>query len=56
MVKIQNIKIPKGICSKLTNQQYIDLINSTIIHDKPLTNALGLNFRKVLNDKKIILK
>jgi len=54
MVKIQNINIPKGICSKLTNQQYIDLINSTIIHDKPLTNALGINFRKVLNDKKII--
>ena len=54
MVKTQNINIPKGICSKLTNQQYIDLINSTIIHDKPLTNALGLNFRKVLNDKKII--
>lgn len=54
MVNIQNINIPKGICSKLTDNQFRNLIDSTVIHEKPLTNALGIDFRKILDDKKII--
>ena len=54
MVSIQNVNIPKGICEKLTDKQYGELIDSTVIHEKPLTNALGIGFRKKLTDKKII--
>jgi 3-deoxy-alpha-D-manno-octulosonate 8-oxidase len=50
----QSIHVPSGICRNLDNKQYIDLINSTIIHVKPLTNALGTNFRSILTDKKIV--
>ena len=54
MVDKQRVKIPKEVCTSLTNTQYKDLIKATIIHEKPLTNALGNNFRKILTDKKII--
>ena len=54
MVKKQKIIIPKGVCSKLTDSKFKKLIDSTVIHNKPLTNALGINYREILNDKKII--
>jgi 3-deoxy-alpha-D-manno-octulosonate 8-oxidase len=54
MVKSQNITIPKGICTNLTNQQYDQLYKSTVVHEKPLINALGDNFRSVLTKDKVI--
>lgn len=54
IVDKQSIYVPSGICKNLDDKQYIKLINSTIIHVKPLTNALGTNFRSVLTDQKII--
>lgn len=54
MVGKQGVEIPKGICSDLTDEQYEQLYASTIIHEKPLTNALGDNFKKVLTKEKVI--
>lgn len=54
MVKIQNIVIPKGICAKLGDQQYKQLYASTVIHEKPLTNALGDAFKKILTYEKVM--
>jgi 3-deoxy-alpha-D-manno-octulosonate 8-oxidase len=54
MLKQQNIKLKKNICKDLTNTQYDMLYESTIIHEKPLTNALGEEFRKILNKEKVI--
>ena len=54
MVEKQEIEIPKGICSNLTDMQYDRLYKSTLVHEKPLTNALGRNFRGILTKKKVI--
>ncbi len=43
-----NINIKKGICRNLTDTQYKNLYNSTIIHKIPLANALGDNFKEIL--------
>jgi 3-deoxy-alpha-D-manno-octulosonate 8-oxidase len=50
----QNIVIPKGICKNLSQEQYDNLFKSTIIHEKPLTNALGENFKNILTKDKAI--
>ena len=54
MVKKQEISIPEGICSNLTKNQYEQLYEATIIHEKPLTNALGENYKKILSREKVI--
>ena len=54
MVERQGIEIPKGICNDLNDQQYEQLFQSTIIHEKPLTNALGEDFKKILTKEKVI--
>jgi len=54
MVEKQNIEIPEGICSNLTDEQYEQLYASTAIHEKPLTNALGEDFKEVLTKDKVI--
>ena len=54
LVDNQNIVIPRGICEKLSQEQYDNLFKSTIIHEKPLTNALGENFKNILTKDKAI--
>ena len=53
MVSKQKIEIPKGIASNLDDEIYIKLYNSTIIHEKPLSNALGKNFKEFLTLEKV---
>ena len=50
----QKIKIPQEICKNLSQEQFEDLYRSTIIHEKPLTNALGENFKKIPIKTKVI--
>lgn len=54
MAKRQNIEIPSGICRGLSDEQYRQLYLSTIVHEKPLSNALGSEFRSILTEDKII--
>ena len=54
MVSKQSVKIPAGICKNLTDQQFDQLYNATIIHDKPLTNALGNDYAKILTKERVI--
>ena len=49
MVQAQFITLPSGVCSNLSDHQYQKLFESTIVHAKPLKNALGENFKKILN-------
>ena len=53
MLLKQRIKIPKGISNNLTTDQYEHLYNSTMLHEKPLINALGKNYKKILTKKKV---
>jgi 3-deoxy-alpha-D-manno-octulosonate 8-oxidase len=54
MVEKQDINIPEGICRDLTDEQYEQLYMATVIHEKPLTNALGEKFKDILNKDKVI--
>jgi len=54
MVDKQDVEIPEGVCINLSNEQYEQLYASTVIHEKPLTNALGQNFKKILTKEVVI--
>jgi len=53
MVEKQQVTIPTGLCRDLTEQQYDQLYASSIIHEKPLTNALGEDFRNILTPERV---
>jgi 3-deoxy-alpha-D-manno-octulosonate 8-oxidase len=53
MAQKQGIKIPKGTAINLEEDMYQRLYNSTIIHEKPLSNALGDNFKEILTYEKV---
>jgi 3-deoxy-alpha-D-manno-octulosonate 8-oxidase len=54
MVEQQGVEVPEGICNGLTEEQYEQLYASTVIHEKPLTNALGEKFKDILTKEKVI--
>ena len=54
MVEKQNIPVPRGVCRNLNEEQYDLLYEATIIHEKPLTNALGDDFKSILTKEKVI--
>lgn len=54
MVDKQKVAIPEGVARDLSDGQYEQLYASTVIHQKPLTNALGENYRDILTKQKVI--
>jgi len=54
MVEAQNIQIPEAVCQDLTEAQFEQLYASTVIHEKPLINALGEDFKEILTKEKVI--
>ncbi|WP_017863561.1 iron-containing alcohol dehydrogenase family protein [Leptospira santarosai] len=52
MMDKQKINLSKGICSSLDDSQMERLHLSTVIHEKPLTNALGSDFKNILTQEK----
>ena len=56
MMARQKVTLPKGICANLTNDQYDALYQGSIVHEKPLINALGPDFKQILTKEKVIEK
>ena len=54
MMAAQGVSLRKGICAGLSDEQYDQLYAASIIHEKPLTNALGPNFREILTKERVI--
>ena len=52
-VERNQVDLPKKVCSKLTDGQFRALYEATIVHEKPLTNALGENFRDTLTPERV---
>jgi 3-deoxy-alpha-D-manno-octulosonate 8-oxidase len=52
-VEQQDVCIPKGVCSQLSDLQFDALYQATIVHEKPLTNALGDRYRDVLDRSQV---
>ncbi|NDE52900.1 MAG: iron-containing alcohol dehydrogenase, partial [Actinobacteria bacterium] len=53
MLDAQGVKLPTGVCAGLSDEQFAALVAATVVHVKPLTNALGANFRSVLTDERV---
>ena len=53
MVEAQGVEIPKGVCLGLDEAGFEALYKSSIVHAKPLTNALGEDFKSVLTPQKV---
>jgi len=53
MVERQNVDIPRGVCKDLSDEQFDALYQSTVIHEKPLSNALGNDFKSILTPQKV---
>ena len=54
MVDKQGVNIPSDICQGLSDDQYDKLFNATVVHDKPLTNALGKDYNEKLTKKRVL--
>jgi 3-deoxy-alpha-D-manno-octulosonate 8-oxidase len=53
MVERQNITIPAGVCNGLDSNGFQALYDASIIHQKPLTNTLGEDYKKILTLEKV---
>lgn len=53
MAEKQKVEIPSGLCAGLPDDKMEELYKSTIIHEKPLSNALGDEFKKILTPDKV---
>lgn len=51
--KKQHVEIPQGIAKDLSSEQYQALYDATIVHEKPLFNALGDNYKQILSKQKV---
>ena len=54
MANRQKVTIPRGVCRGLSDEQYARLYEATIVHEKPLANALGADFKKILTKDRVI--
>ncbi|MDR1777490.1 MAG: iron-containing alcohol dehydrogenase [Desulfovibrio sp.] len=54
MIERQGIDLPRGICADLSEAQYTALYEASIVHEKPLTNRLGPNYRDILTKENVI--
>ena len=54
MAEKQGVDIPRGVCRDLDEAQYDALFKASIIHEKPLANALGDGFRDILTRDKVV--
>lgn len=53
MMDAQGINLPKNMCADLSAEQHQVLREATVIHEKPLINALGDDFHDVLTPEKV---
>ena len=54
MVEKQEITVPKAICSDCDEIDFEKLYSASIIHEKPLTNVFGSDFKDILVKGKVI--
>jgi 3-deoxy-alpha-D-manno-octulosonate 8-oxidase len=54
MLEMQQISLPTELCADLDERQYRALYDATIVHSRPLANALGDNFKEILTYDKVV--
>jgi 3-deoxy-alpha-D-manno-octulosonate 8-oxidase len=48
-----DVELPRKICSDLDDEKFEALYDATVVHEKPLINALGRDFKKVLTPSRV---
>jgi 3-deoxy-alpha-D-manno-octulosonate 8-oxidase len=54
MVDAQGVSIPEGVCAKLSDEQIVRMCDAANLHEKPLTNALGSDYKSVLTRDRMV--
>ncbi|MBQ7609272.1 MAG: iron-containing alcohol dehydrogenase [Desulfovibrionaceae bacterium] len=54
MIERQHIDLPKGICNGLSDAQFDALYDASIVHEKPLSNRLGPQFKEIFTKENVI--
>jgi 3-deoxy-alpha-D-manno-octulosonate 8-oxidase len=54
MVERQDVEVPNLVTANLTDEQRCAIYEAAIIHEKPLTNALGPEFRKAFTKERVM--
>jgi 3-deoxy-alpha-D-manno-octulosonate 8-oxidase len=52
-VERNQVDLPRGVCAGLADKDFEALYQATVVHEKPLTNALGENFRDILTPTRV---
>ncbi len=52
-IELNKIALPRGVCAGLTEEKFEALYEATVVHEKPLTNALGENFLDILTRDRV---
>ena len=53
MLEAQNITLPADVCAGLDDAAYDALYDASIVHEKPLENALGEGFAEILSKDRV---
>lgn len=53
MAERQRVSVPEGLCRNLDEATYKALYDASTMHQKPLTNALGENYKSILTLDKV---
>ena len=53
MLERQKVEVPRSVCANLSEEQFDRLYESTVVHEKPLINALGVEYKKVLTRERV---
>ena len=53
MLLDHDITLPTNVCSNLNDAAIERMVDMTLLMDRPLTNALGKNWREILTREKI---
>jgi 3-deoxy-alpha-D-manno-octulosonate 8-oxidase len=53
MLECQKVELPQSVCANLSEEQFGMLYESTVVHEKPLINALGVDYKKVLTRDRV---
>lgn len=56
MMAKQGVRLPEGLCADLSGEQLRKIYEGSIVHEKPLTNALGPGYRDVLTLENVIAR
>lgn len=53
MMRRENVELPTNVCAGLNEEQLDSMVDMTLRMERPLTNALGADYRSILTREKI---